>query len=387
MAVEIKYWVREAWISYFNDDILPFYESILTVLNLWKELRETTHGKYLSDVIKSIPSIEFIFVGGTSPPENYEENSLAQIYCLLLGAWIKLREYYFLKSLKKEPKTPCIVDKTKVIDYIDHIFVLLERALTRAYELGLIKQADIQKIQENSKRKIQEILLKPESISEEFAVLLDRANRLTIVYNDYTRFIWFLRKIPKKYMAEYYPELLKTENFNFIKELLGLREYIVPKVEDSEIADIYTIFSFDYAVTITQQAILAPSGNVYYNKIVDKIYDISAEGYLRGDLPPIYEPYKTIGGCLCRINELIWGLFRYNKNYLKLIVDEVPDPFTEWRKILEDKIPIRTGYSYLEHLNNYENLSKLDEILPAVIIGKYELIKGDNGGIYVIDRW
>jgi hypothetical protein len=44
-VVEIRYWDKGAWISYLKDDILPFYESLLAMLNLWKELKEAVHGE------------------------------------------------------------------------------------------------------------------------------------------------------------------------------------------------------------------------------------------------------------------------------------------------------------------------------------------------------
>ena len=158
MAVSIRYWDREPWVGYLRNDVLPLFKSTLTVLGLWRELRKVAHGRLLSDVIKGIPSLELVFVGGTSPPDRYEEGSLALIYRYLLGTSIKLREYYFLKQHGKEPKTPCTVERTRVVDYIDHVHTLLERAVARALEFGLLAQDDIQKIQESSAEAIRETI-------------------------------------------------------------------------------------------------------------------------------------------------------------------------------------------------------------------------------------
>jgi hypothetical protein len=286
LAVEVKYWDRESWINYLKGDILPFYESILEILNLWKELKEIAHGKLLSDIIKSMPSIELAFVAGTSPLGNYGEDGLARVYLSLLGTSIKLREYYFLKSLGKEPKTACKVEKTEVVNYLDHMSVLLERVLSRARESGLVMKTEVQSLQESSRRVVQEVLAKPEGISEKFVELLNKALGLTVAYNDYTRFIWHLRKIPKKYMKKFYPELLRLEAFEFIQKPLGLSPYIVPQVEDPEIADMYTIFSFDHATRAT---------NTAYGT-VDGMPSVPVRAYFCGYLPPTYEPYETIGG-------------------------------------------------------------------------------------------
>lgn len=376
MAVGIKYWDRGSWAGYLKNDVLPLYGSILAVLGLWRGLKEVAHGRLLSDVVKAAPSLERAFAGGTSPPDKYEEGSLALVYKSLLGASIKLREYYFLKSHGKEPKTTCTVEKTTVVDYLDHIAVLLERALTRACELGLATQAELQGAQEDSKKAAQELLAKPEDISERFAEFLSRALNLTVAYNEHTRFIWHVRKIAKKYMKDLYPELLKPEAFKLMQGL-GLREYIVPQVEDPEIVDLYTIFSFDHATRAT----------LYRGRgTVDGMSDVLAEAYFCGDLPPTYEPYETIGGCLCRVNELIWGMFRYypTRDHLKLVVSgEVPNPLEEWQRAAVTGPLTRSALGYPD---SYEDLSLLDEILPAVLVGRAELVRGD-GELYIISRW
>jgi len=378
LAVEIKYWDKGAWISYLKDDILPFYESLLAMLNLWKELKETAHGKFLSDVIKDAPNLELVFAAGTSPPDKYEEEGLALVYKSLFGTNIKLREYYFLKSLGKEPKTICAVEKTAVVNYLDHMSVLVERILSRASELELITQAELQNIQEESRKVVQVVLANPESVSERFTEFLNRALRLTVAYNEYTRFIWHLRKIPKKYVMEFYPELLKPNAFKFIQELLGLSEYIVPQVEDPEIVDMYTMFSFDYATKVTEPT------RTGYSTLDGR--EVNVYTYFKGGLPPTYDPYKTIGGCMCRVNELIWGLFSDypTSEYLKLVVSEVPNPFKEWQSAVASEPPTRSEVNYP---NCYEDLSVLDECLPSIFTGMAELVKGEGRILYIFRRW
>ena len=373
MAVEIKYWDKGAWISYLKDDILPFYESLLAMLNLWKELKEAAHRKFLSDVIKDAPNLELVFAAGTSPPDKYEEEGLALVYKSLFGTNIKLREYYFLKSLGKEPKTICAVEKTAVVNYLDHMSVLVERILSRASELELITQAELQNIQEESRKVVQVVLANPESVSERFTEFLNRALRLTVAYNEYTRFIWHLRKIPKKYVMEFYPELLKPNAFKFIQELLGLSEYIVPQVEDPEIVDMYTMFSFDYATKVTAGY-----------RVLDGREVVDVYSYFKGGLPPTYDPYKTIGGCICRINELIWGLFSNYSWCLKMVVSEVPNPFKEWQSAVASEPPTRSEVNYP---NCYEDLSVLDECLPSIFTGMAELVKGEGRILYIFRRW
>jgi hypothetical protein len=98
-----------------------------------------------------VPNLELVFAAGTSLSDKYEEG-LALVYKSLFGTIIKLREYYFLKSLGKEPETICAVEKTAVVNYLDHMYVMVERILSRACELELITQAELQSIQEESRK-------------------------------------------------------------------------------------------------------------------------------------------------------------------------------------------------------------------------------------------
>jgi hypothetical protein len=383
--MNISYWDRESWTSYFKNDILPLYSSAITITGLWQRLKEKAHGKFLSEVVKEIPSLEQAFVGGTSPPEKYEENSLARIYKELLGAHVNLREYYFLKKLGKEPKIPCKVEPTEIVSYIERISVLLELVVTQARDFGLLSQSSIQDAAESSKKNVDEIFKEPARISEKFVDFLTKAIGITATYNEYTRFIWFLRKIPKKYIKELYPELLKPEVFRFFEDL-GLREYIVPQVEDPEIAEMYTILSFDYLLKLEE--VKETRGGEMYITIDGKGYRLFSQciPYF-GD-----ESYKTIGGCICRLNELIWHFFspesRY-REFCQLVCDEIPDPRAEWELAEKSRAPSpwRDIVYPLGSPDSYETLSVLDEWLPAVITGRAELVKDRNGKLFVFRRW
>jgi hypothetical protein len=364
VAAEVRYWDRDSWAEFFRHEVLPLYESALTIARLWSELRERAHGRLLSDVLREAPSLEMAFAGGTSPPDRYEEDSLALAYKELLGASVNLREYHFLKRLGKEPKTPCRVERTLLVNYVDHILVLLERALMRTGELGLIAQSGLQSARESSARTVKEVLERPELISERFAEFLNRALSLTVNYSEHMKFIWYMRKILKKYVHELYPETKKPEVFRFLQQLLGISEFTIPQVEAREIADLYTIFSYDYAITVS-----------YNPEEVDGMKIHPNYYFYRQELPSVYEPYKTIGGCLCRINELIWGLFRNCENSLNLVVSGgLPNPFGEWQRVVGDP-PIFVGRKIADPPTSYEELSVLDDCVVAIITGKAELVK------------
>jgi hypothetical protein len=376
----IEYWNKNAWSRYMKEDILPFYRSCLTLLELGNSLTELCHGKMLSEVIKKKPTIQDIFLHGTSPPENYDKRGLAYYYLKLMGASVKLREYYFLKGHEREPSTLCTVAKTNVMRYVEHIGELLERILNRAAELSLISMQEINEAKDNCKKKVDEILTEPKILVEKFGEALQNALK-TSVANSYTRLIWHLRKIPKKYIKEFYPKILNEETFRFLQELLGLREYIVPRIEDPEIADLYTIFSFDHAITI--EFVQTTFGKM---PLIDGMSDQPVL-YLRGYLPSTTAyPYNSIGGCICRVNE-IWGMFNNCRDELALVVEEVPNLLENWKIFSGDQKP-RWYWCELEYPKNLQVLSMLDELFPALFYGQLELVLSEDGKtIHVYARW
>ena len=420
MSVDVRYWDKDSWKEFFREEVLPLYKSALTLVHLWNELRNRAHGRYLSEIIRDIPNLELALVGSTSPSGKFEENSLALAFKDLLGASVNLREYYFLRQIGKEPKTPIEVKRVLPIRYADRISILLDRTLTRASELGLVSQFELQNARESSVKSAKEVLERPILISEKFADFLNRATSLTVNYSDYVRFIWHLRKIPKRYLHQFYPETKKPEVFKFLQQLLGLSVFTTPRLDDSEIADLYTIFSYDYAIRVSHEEI----DGMNISSIVEPLlhspaceatrdWDLCKESYIcsfitfyfqgrfeygGNDLP--YEPYITVGGALCRINELVWGLFNMCSRELNLAINgKVPNPFAEWQKTVgETKISMSLNFSdcgkcvykgYGEISNppkSYEELSILDENTPAILVGRAELVKTD-GKLCLIKRW
>jgi hypothetical protein len=173
--------------------------------------------------------------------------------------------------------------------------------------------------------------------------------------------------------------MLDEETFQFLQQLLGLRELITPRVADREIADLYTIFSFDHEITgyVTN-----------YGSEIDNI-KCSVFVYIQGYLPDTdICPYTSMGGCICRVNELIWGMFNICIDELALVVSEVPNPFDDWKASVGNKLPA-SGYRVeLNYPKSYEDLSLLDDVLPAVFDGQLELfLSSDKEKIRLVSRW
>ena len=401
LTVEIDYMNRSGWRNYFINNVLSLYESSLAVLNIWNELVKTCNDRLLSDMIKENSSLELIFAGGTTPPDKYEERSLARIYNELLGTKINLREYHFLRSLGKEPSIICTVRQTIIIKYLEQIAMLLERTLKHACELKLISFNELQRAKKIAKDITLKTLRSPENIVKILFNFVNKAYNFTVISNEYTRFIWYMRKIPKKYMQQFYPRLLRKENFNFIQELLGLREFIKPEVEDEEIAELYTIYSFDHAIHIehTTTSKGEPRIKSFDYHVIGYFNPYQITRYIAGYITVgiglkkfLEPPYITIGGCLCRVNELIWGLFEDGKEKFSLFLTEIPNPKSDWINAVEKHFPmvdvkLDGAIKFLGYPDSYEKLSILDEYLPAILVGKLELLKDDKDQIILLMRW
>lgn len=394
MSVSIEYWKRDSWTSYVRESLLPLYRHSYTILRLWTKLVEIADGKHLSDVIRVRPEVEYIFAGGTSPPEGFEPTSLAHIYSFLMGTGVKLREYYFLKAHGREPRTPCVVRRTPTVTYVENLVVLLERALGELSRQGIITAEEAAEARERAERASEEVLRRPEGFPEVFTDFLNAALGILVNYNEHTRFIWFLRKAPMKYVLDYYPELGRPEAFEFVRGLLGLRRYIVPAVDDPEIANLYTIYSYDYAVEVDCRL----GGLEWTYNEVDGVYlgrDVGCRAvhlYITGRVPlqnPARSyPYGTVGGCLCKVNELIWGLFR-EVTFAGVVVEgKQPDPFDEWKyatRLQTQSVAVEERE--FEYPRSYEALSVLEPYLPYVFTGEAELIKQKSGRLLLVPRW
>jgi hypothetical protein len=147
----------------------------------------------------------------------------------------------------------------------------------------------------------------------------------------------------------------------------------------------YTILSFDYLLQLEE--VDKRGGGYMYITIDGKEFRVSPEyiPYL-GD-----ESHKTIGGCICRLNELIWHFFSAESGYrefCQLVCDEIPYPRAEWESAEKSRPPFSHRDVYwLGSPDSYETLSELDEWLPAIITGRAELVKDRNGELCVFMRW
>jgi hypothetical protein len=194
-----------------------------------------------------------------------------------------------------------------------------------------------------------------------------------------------------------YPGITDTVNFGELQRILGLNVNFVPQIE--ELIEQHTIYSYDYSVKV--------DFNSYPNILFDGYHDV-AHVYIKGGIRSTYSGvviYLTIGGCVCKINDLIWGMFKNLRDDLSLIVEPIPDPLNEWINFantwltkVEWSPPPPDSFQicarsfagwYKISLSSYKGIAVLNDLMPAVIVGKYEIVVDDDdkNTMYIIDRW
>lgn len=337
----------ENWREFISNKIAPIRDYAEALLNFWDFLKNL-RGRYISDILSEYPKLEAVFLGGTNE-NGYTENSFAKVVKELFGAYISVKAYYSYVIQGFEPKVPIEVEQSEIMLIIQAIKEVSDRIL----KLSGIKSG--------TTISSHEFINNSDKVLEGFLEFLNRCLNVCVGYSEYATFCWNIRKITKKYLAQQYPDALKSENFEFLRDFLGLRDLFVPNVDDENVKDSYTILGFpDYCsiyvirgrnlgsarypshiLEIVTNNLELPKDSRYYRVLslphsTDEIYTHSRdEVYLRAKT---FSTEKTIGGSLLRLNELIWLIFTNFSSVLSQILQDVPNPKSEYLQVCKAEL-------------------------------------------------
>lgn len=429
----MEYFSVEKWRNFITTKLIPIRDYAVALLNFWNFLK-SLEGKYISEVLKDFPEIEIVFLGGTDE-HGYKENSFAKAVKEIFGACISVSAYYSHILQKLEPKVPVNnIEKTREVSLIKEIKELSEEAINISGSNSRQKA-----ISEN------EFVNHPSKVLDGFVTFLQLCLDVCVGYSPYTTFIWNIRKITRKYLEGNFPEVKNEEIMEFLKTFLGLREILVPNVDNEKTKRDYTIFGFpDYA----SQYILLDRSSIglggyqliigdyractweWLHKLEDDRDDqrrIEGEKYYR-TYKSLSSSVRTLGGRILNLNEAIWELLEFGS--LSSVLEQIPNPkksyidackqelakigwkipeyikpwigfglhtrdrgsqyFVDGALITkEHEIYIRT-YSNIKHYDI--SLDKpffifLDEMMPAIFLGVYELVfRKDKEAFVVMER-
>jgi len=346
-CIEFVYWSYDEWAKFIKESIIPLdlhAKKLLTFHSYLSRFKNI----HISEVVKEWKGAEKALLGGinllTNDSVEYNERGLANIYKELLGFSINIKEYFSYIKQGLEPEILCSTTDTTIINSIKDISNLTTKIIYLATSEGLIKEYE-------DNIEINDLIEKPESIVDSFyEFFFDKCIPITVGYNNYMNFVWSIRTITKKYLYLLYPELKDKEKLEAVMKILGLKTIFKPEVKDEKAREDYEILAFlDY-------------------KDSDR------------------EP--SIGGLLCKLNKIIWDIFKYYYSYLALIAEPVLDLKDEYRKYVNEELDIK--WSPLEIIKrlipyqlsisgavikNYDVplFIVLDNIMPAVSLGKYDI--------------
>jgi hypothetical protein len=399
----IAYWDRDAWSRFIKDSIIPLHDHAQRLINFYSYLCNFNN-QPVNKVFKEWSGAEKALLGGVEFDENnyqaqYSERSLAKIYKELLGFSVNINAYFSYKIQGLEPNILCTVEEEKsIMSNVKNILSITFKIIDLAIRSNLIEQHD-------SNANIDDLIAKPENIVDElYRLFSEKCMHITVGYNDYMNFVWSIRKITRKYLYALYPELKDKDKFEAIKEILGLNTLFKPEVEDEKLKEEYEILAFlDF-------------GSLLNNKGID----------------------PSLGGLLCKLNLNIWYIFKWFNYQLGLLAEPLPYLSREYFEHINEELKTKWSSSVItERIISYYLTSHgsswpdeeytelyisgpliksatvhyhlppslqdkkqsyridelnaplfivLDELMPAVSVGKYEIVVSGTNTFRIYDN-
>jgi len=423
-SIQFACWSDDEWSKFIRDYILSIHIDAQKLLNFYSYLNKFNN-QPMDDVLKEWAEAKKALLGGIELNDKvysdivYNERALATRYKYLLGFHTNIREYFSYIVQKLEPKNLCSTINTITIEFIKLIHNFTSRIIDVAVRGGLIKQPEVN-------ASIDDLIKKPESIVNLLYEFFNKCINITVSYNNYTTFAWSIRTITKRYLYSLYPELKDNKKLEEVKRILGLTTIFKPEVENEELRENYEVLAFpDYNT---------PALSIYNNcrswgsdlesdlKYIDREFELYKEVYN-------YTREHSLGGLLCYLNEIIWLAFRRILS-LWLIYNPVPDLMSEYSKRVNEELKrqwsptqitnviitnytsyddgaltrrdikeflisgaiiksvIITGYrsSYTRDLHAPLSMV-LDDLIPAVSLGKYNIIFTAKDRFSIYPNW
>ena len=350
--------------------------------------------------LKEHPKLEPLFLGGTKPPGEYKENSLALAVRENLGASVSLDAYYTLVTQGFEAKTPIEVEKTVFILFVENIRNLTADIVRLAARKGPISGSGAEAAEAEPQAGDH---ISPDEMMERLVGFLQLCADTTVGADPLVTFAWNVRKITRKYLNEAFPETRDEENMRLLREILGLEEIFTPEVEDESVRKNYTVYGYPDFLSWYESP--AGAGHLELSRCLKQCRDSSLSEATA----------STLGGYLLRLNAIIWGVFM--DNTLSQILKNVPDLRREYlircknvlrgleRPLMEEMEKVTwswcaclgshvlhceeldiSGASYEFRGQKRPLLKLFDEIMPAVFLGLYEIVFSEDRRKFVVMR-
>jgi len=388
------------------------------------------------------PWLKFMLTHGIQPPGQRDKNSISNLVEAIFGASIDPEEYYVYARQNLPPSMEINIISSGIPVRLEVLYGLLKVALNISEKLGI--KPPFPKVSPTA----DEVFSEPDKLPELFEKFLNSCSNLSVGVNDLMTFVFGIRKLTKRYIKHAYPELANRKTLNEVTEILGLEKLFEPDIADKEKRDEYTIigypdYVFDIAINVRHMyggvvefyvaGIAEPklcnsfdSDNFYsrcercpvFSKFIEKHY--SCQGYF------CVKQAQTLGGTLCKINDMIWSIFKLTSEELgipdigKMYMEESkkelmdkglsipswakPKKVPKWSDMypcsISDEFRIKEGIVTIHSLDFYRRkkgllgiLEFLENIMPLIYLGFCELIikkeehRAYDHVAYLVWRW
>ena len=384
MELNFNYCDKKEWSSYIERFIFPIRDKADTLLRFWNYLSDNYSGLSFSELQKNINIIDKL-LGGIDTNGNYRNRSIALFYKKFFGWSLNNIDSYLLhqtEGIEREIYTEII--ETDFITFIKNLIESCEKILISAQENQLIETS----YRETSDLKLEELMFSDEAIMENIIDLYRHILEYTIYYNEKTLFIWTLRKNTKRYITFQYKDLSKNDNFETLKEILGLFVYYsieLPGETNSKLAEKikneYTVWQlkkqFGYNVCQLNKFIFES----FSNSNLLETYE-----FLIPNVENLKEKYSEY---LDR-KKPFWAI----PEFIKIFEKDTPGNYPSWHYrykidgiILTELFRTPSWKNYSSETKKYGEslLDYLDGITPALFVGGIdpERLKIENEWIWI----
>ena len=324
-----KFTEKEEWKKFVREYVMPLNNSTENLVRYWEYLQKRIHNEPIEEIEKD-ENLKTILFGGIKENGDYSDRSLALFYSKFFGARLSNLQEYLIS--RKEGVTPQVTGAIEESEFMKFARSISEKTNTirkSAYENGLIDTVD----SEVPEIDFDKIIKESKKVVELIKDFYDNALKITVNYNQYTLFLWTIRKITKKYFDAAYPELKDKSKFDALKNIVGLEKYFEPKIEE----------------------------RIENDRKVKRYYTVW------------HLPDNSFGGIVCELNEVIWeflGKEDFRKD-LEFLFSGVVDLKKDFKEKAERTI---NNWKFPDYIEKGEShASKHKYTISRIIISEHSL--------------
>ncbi len=204
----------EEWKKFVKDEFLPLYNLILKLIKLRQYFKGLPNDNFLN-LFRINKKIKEIFLGGLNQDEEYNPNSIANLYKEVLGISLNINEwivYSKQKGIDSLDYVKIIFTKPKFLTFIKEIKNIMEKIFKIERIIPTeIFQEDIKKFLDN-----------PIFLFNELKTMYSLIVNISATYNYHTFFLLNIYNIPRFYIEMAYPKL--KDRFNELSKFFGIEQ-------------------------------------------------------------------------------------------------------------------------------------------------------------------